>query len=41
MAVFRQNPLKVEKGLFLALHRKLLNDPDFSRENRRVRFLPL
>ena len=38
---FRQNLLKVEKWLILALHRKFLNDPDFSRENRRVRFLPL
>ena len=38
---FRQNLLKVEKWLILALHRKFLNDPDFSRGNRRVRFLPL
>ena len=37
---FRQNLLKVEKW-FLAIHREFLNDPDFSRENRRVRFLPL
>ena len=38
---FRQNLLKVEKWLFLALHRKILNDPDFSRENRRAGLLLL
>ena len=39
---FRQNPLKVVKPLKMAVFGTvswLLNDPDFSRENRRVRFL--
>ena len=38
---FRQNPLKVEKWPFLAYYHKILNDPDFSRTCRLVRFLPL
>ena len=41
---FRQNPLKVEKPLKMAVFGTvswLLNDPDFSRENRRVRFMSL
>ena len=38
---FRQNLLKVKKWPFLALHREILNDPDFSRENRRVHFMSL
>ena len=39
---FRQNPLKVEKPLKMAVFgtaSRLLNDPEFSRTNRRVRFL--
>ena len=44
MLNFRQNRLKVKEPLKMAVFGTvsyLLNDPDFSRKNRGVRFLPL